>query len=77
MNTQTYTSSKSLKGIDRKKVLKGKHDDKDDFDGTPPTAPPSEVSQSGSTVSSDTQDIPSTPLFKERPYRKGMTYRLV
>lgn len=38
MNTQTYASSKSLKGIDRKKVVKGKHDDKDDFDGTP-TAP--------------------------------------
>ena len=38
MNAQTYASSKSLKGIERKKVLKGKHDDKDDFDGTP-TAP--------------------------------------
>ncbi|MEQ3147262.1 IS66 family transposase, partial [Phocaeicola coprocola] len=44
MNTQTYASSKSLKGIDRKRVVKGKHDDKDDFDGTP-TAPPSEVPQ--------------------------------
>ena len=30
MNTQTYASSKSLKGIDRKRVVKGKHDDKDD-----------------------------------------------
>jgi len=29
MNNQTYASSKSLKGIDRKKVVKGKHDDKD------------------------------------------------
>ena len=29
MNTQTYASSKSLKGIDRKRVVKGKHDDKD------------------------------------------------
>ena len=29
MNTQTYVSSKSLKGIDRKRVVKGKHDDKD------------------------------------------------
>lgn len=29
MNTQTYASSKSLKGIDRKKTVKGKHDDKD------------------------------------------------
>ena len=55
MNAQAYASSKSLKGIERKKILKGKHDDKDDFDGTP-TAPPSEVPQSGATVSSDTQD---------------------
>lgn len=31
MNTQTYASSKSLKGIDRKRVVKGKHDDKDDL----------------------------------------------
>lgn len=30
MNTQTCASSKSLKGIDRKKTIKGKHDDKDD-----------------------------------------------
>ena len=29
MNTQTYASSKSLKGIDRKKTVKGKHDDKE------------------------------------------------
>ena len=73
MNTQTYASSKSLKGIDRKEVVKGKHDDKDDFDGTP-TAPASEVPQSDSTTSCDTQDTPTTPLSKERPYRKGMTY---
>ena len=73
MNTQTYTSSKSLKGIDRKKVVKGKHDDKDDFDGTP-TAPASEVPQSDSSESCGTQDTPATPLSKERPYRKGMRY---
>lgn len=35
MNTQTYASSKSLKGIDRKKVVKGKHDDKDDLTELP------------------------------------------
>ena len=34
-NAQTYASSKSQKGIDKKKSTKGKHDDKDDFDGTP------------------------------------------
>ena len=31
MNSQVYSSSKSLKGIDRKKSCKGKHDDKDDL----------------------------------------------
>lgn len=35
MNNQTYASSKSLKGIDRKKVVKGKHDDKDDLTELP------------------------------------------
>ena len=73
MNNQTYASSKSLKGIDRKKVVKGKHDDKDDFDGTP-TAPAGEVPQSESSASCDTQDTPATPHSKERPYRKGMRY---
>ena len=73
MNNQTYASSKSLKGIDRKKTVKGKHDDKDDFDGTP-TAPTTEVPQSDSAASCDTQDTPATPLPKERPYRKGMRY---
>ena len=67
MNTQTYISSKNLKGIERKKTVRGKHDDKDNFDGTS-TASPSEDPESDSTVSSDTQDIPSTFLSKERPY---------
>ena len=73
MNNQTYASSKSLKGIDRKKVVKGKHDDKDDFDGTP-TAPAGEVPQSDSAASCDAQDTPATPHSKGRPYRKGMRY---
>ena len=73
INAQVYASSKSLKGIDRKKAVKGKHDDKDDFDGTP-TAPPSEALQSDSSESCSTQDAPATPISKERPYRKGMTY---
>lgn len=73
MNAQTYASSKSLKGIGRKKVLKGKHDDKDDFDGTP-TAPTTEVPQSDPAASCDTRDAPATPLSKERPYRRGMRY---
>ena len=61
MNTQTYASSKSLKGIDRKRVVKGKHDDKDDFDGTP-TAPPSEVPQPDSSTSCDTRDTRRLPF---------------
>ena len=73
MNNQTYASSKSLKGIERKKVLKGKHDDKDDFDGTP-TAPTIEFPPANSAASCDTQDTPATPHSKERPYRKGMRY---
>ena len=73
MNAQTYASSKSLKGIERKKVLKGKHDDKDDFDGTP-TAPTIEFPLADSAASCDTQDTPVAPLSKERPYRKGMRY---
>ena len=73
MNTQAYASSRSLKGIDRKRVVKGKHDDKDDFDGTP-TALSSEVPQPDSSASCDTQDTPKASLSKERPYRKGMTY---
>ena len=64
MNAQTYASSKSLKG---------KHDDKDDFDGTP-TAPTIEVPLADSAASCDTQDTPVAPLSKERPYRKGMRY---
>lgn len=64
MNAQTYASSKSLKG---------KYDDKDDFDGTP-TAPTIEVPLADSAASCDTQDTPVAPLSKERPYRKGMRY---
>ena len=73
MNIQLYASSKSLKGIERKKAVKGMHDDKDDFDGTP-TTPPSEVPQPDSSASCDTQDTPKASLSKERLYRKGMTY---
>lgn len=64
MNTQAYASSGSLKGIDRKRVVKGKHDDKDDFDGTP-TAPSGEVPQPDSSASCGTQDTPKASLSKE------------
>ena len=70
MNTQTYASSKSLKGIDQK-GRKGKHDDKDDFDGTPtaplrgPTAGLFRIIRYAGY---------SEGFLKERPYRKGMTY---
>ena len=61
MDSQVYSSSKSLKGIDRKKSCKGKHDDKDDFDGTQAADQP--------------QESQSAKQSKERPERKGMTYR--
>ena len=70
MKTQTYVSFKSLKGIERKKVLKEKRDDKDNFDGTP-TASAIEVPLSAFSASYDTQNI---LLSKERAYRRGMTY---
>lgn len=70
VNTQTYASSKSLKGIERKKTVKGKHDDKDDFDGTA-AAQASEVQQSGPTASSDTQDTPSTTASRKGHIEKG------
>lgn len=69
-NAQTYGSSKSQKGIDRKKAAKGKHDDKDDFDGTP--------TSSGSLQPTVEEVKPesgsSRSASKERPYRKGMVY---
>ncbi len=64
MNTQVYASSKSLKGIDRKRVVKGKHDDKDDFDCTP-TAPSGEVPQPDSSASCGTKDTPNDSRSKE------------
>lgn len=74
MNTQTYASSKSLKGIDRKNTVKGKHDDKDDFDGTPPASSASEEPETATAQSGDIKDVPTAFPSKERPYRKGMTY---
>ena len=68
MNTQTYASSKSLKGIDRKKSSKGKHDDKDDFDGTPQSLAPTEG------PAEHPQESKTPKKSKERPERKGMTY---
>ena len=69
MNSQVYSSSKSLKGIDRKKSCKGKHDDKDDFDGTPQSPVPTEE------AADQPQESQSAKQSKDRPERKGMTYR--
>lgn len=57
-------------------TVRGKHYNKDIFDCTP-TVAPSENPQSYSTVSSETQDIPSTPLSKKRSYGKEMIYNKV
>lgn len=69
MNSQVYSSSKSLKGIDRKKSCKGKHDDKDDFDGTPQSPVPTEK------VAEQPQESKTPKKSKERLERKGLTYR--
>lgn len=69
-NTQTYGSSKSQKGIDKKKSVKGKHDDKDDFDGTPTSLSSREVA----AQEIETKSAAAESGSKERPYRKGMVY---
>lgn len=65
MNVQTYASSKNLKGIDRKKSSKGKHDD---FDGTPQSLAPTEEH------ADHPQESKTPKKSKERSERKGMTY---
>lgn len=67
-NAQTYASSKSQKGIDKKKSTKGKHDDKDDFDGTPTSFGTQQL------VDPEVKPESSENSSKKRPYRKGMVY---
>lgn len=69
-NTRIYGSSKSQKGIDNKKGVKGKHDDKDDFDGTPTSFGSQQATAVAPKVKSESSETGS----KERPYRKGMVY---
>ena len=67
-NAQTYASSKSQKGINRKKSVKGKHDDKDDFDGTPTSFGTQQL------VEPEVKPESSEASSNERPYRKGLVY---
>ena len=69
-NAQTYGSSKSQKGIDKKKSVKGKHDDKDDFDDTLTSL----ASQQPTAVESEMKSKSSEAASEERPYRKGLIY---
>ena len=64
-------SSRSFKGIDQRVVWK--HDDKDDFDGTP-TAPSGEVPQLDSFRIMRHAGYSSCFPFQKDSYRKGMTY---
>lgn len=42
MNSMAFGPSKSQKGIEKKKPVRGRHDDKDDFDGTSQSLAPAE-----------------------------------
>ena len=60
---------KSQKGINKKKSVKGKHDDKDDFDGTSTS-----LGSQQDAVEPNVKSKSSESASKERPYRKGMVY---
>ena len=63
VNNDHYNTSKSRKGIDKTKPVKGRNDDRSDFDGTS-SATPTDVG------SVDT----SAPVYSD-PSRKGSTYK--
>lgn len=63
VNNDHYNTSKSRKGIDKDKPVKGKNDDRRDFDGTAPSA----------STDNGSLDI-SSPVYSG-PSRKGTTYK--
>ena len=64
-NRKMRFGSKSVKGIDKKPENKGKHDDKDDFDGTP-----------GSLSTQGEEPEPSAEIKQSKGHnRKGSTYK--
>ena len=68
MNSRVFGPSKSQKGIEKKKPVRGRHDDKDDFDGTPQSLAPAEE------PAEQPREEKAPKESKERPGRKGMVY---
>lgn len=68
MNSRVFGPSKSQKGIEKKKPVRGRHDDKDDFDGTPQSLAPAEE------PAEQLRKEKAPKESKERPGRKGMVY---
>ena len=63
VNNDHYNTSKSRKGIDKDKHVKGRNDDRSDFDGTAPT------------TSTDTGSMAPSPPVYSGSIRKGTKYK--
>ncbi|MCS2660611.1 MULTISPECIES: IS66 family transposase [Bacteroides] len=63
VNNDHYNTSKSRKGIDKDKGVKGRNDDRSDFDGTVPTTP------------TDTGSVDTSAPVYSGASRKGTTYK--
>ena len=68
MNSMAFGPSKSQKGIEKKKPVRGRHDDKDDFDGTSQSLAPAEE------PAEQPREEKAPKESRERPGRKGMVY---
>ena len=68
MNSMAFGPSKSQKGIEKKKPVRGRHDDKDDFDGTPQSLAPA------GDPAEQPREEKAPKESRERPWRKGMVY---
>lgn len=68
MNSRVFGPSKSQKGIEKKKPVRGRHDDKDDFDGTFQSLAPAEE------PAEQPREEKAPKESRERPGRKGMVY---
>ena len=68
MNSMAFGPSRSQKGIEKKKPVRGRHDDKDDFDGTPQSLAPAE------DPAEQPREEKAPKESRERPGRKGMVY---
>ena len=68
MNSMAFGPSKSQKGIEKKKPVRGRHDDKDDFDGTSQSLAPAEE------PAEQPREEKAPKESRERPGRKGTVY---